>query len=369
MVSDVLIVPLWATEFAVCRLSMRARRSLSALLLILVAESDGIWYIVVTQPIKLLAHRVCRHLVFVLAADVQTLEMTGFINTTGVFRWSLLPTNSAAWRGEAVAPSLSDIGRRSLLLLMKQLVIVLNPYQLTLVISLLSLPSGNRSSAACSIRRTISLWAKLTCVITTRGHSRVFRGATLLEKNLLSEVRDGCSDLRLLRRVAACAERLLLLNEHLVMHLVVMHHLGSHVVKGSMVCLLCLHEWMIYELNRVVQLALCEELVRWRKTVIRVIQKVYHSWVVIMGGDRVKQNLSLVLQVVRPVAAWELLRKLHVWVQMRQHLLLIVNLRALTWASYIIHWSNNVIIIFLISNQERLVLIPISRLNLWCRRS
>lgn len=48
-----------------------------------------------------------------------------------------------------------------------------------------------------------------------------------------------------------------------------------------------------------------------------------------MGGDRIKQNLSLVLHGVSSVAARELLRKLHLRVQMSKHLL-IVHLRALT---------------------------------------
>ena len=89
-------------------------------------------------------------------------------------------------------------------------------------------------------------------MVATRGRSCVFSRASLLEKDLLSKVRDGCSDLRLLWWVSALTKRLLLVNIHLLMHLIVMHCLSSHVVKGSMVSLLCLHKWVIYQLNRVV---------------------------------------------------------------------------------------------------------------------
>lgn len=98
------------------------------------------------------------------------------------------------------------------------------------------------------------------------------------------------------------------------------------------------------------------------QAIVRVIQKVDHVRVLIvaiMCAHWVKHDLSLILQVLARLR--DLLAKLHMRIQLGQQLLLRVHLRIQTGATYVIYRRYHVTITFFVSNQERLMGIPLIR--------
>ena len=91
------------------------------------------------------------------------------------------------------------VSQKLMLLQLRANDVVLHADQLAFVVSLLALPRGYDCRAIGTIRGAIGLRAQHAGMVSTRGNtSCMFRGASLLEENLLTEVRDRCSYLTLL---------------------------------------------------------------------------------------------------------------------------------------------------------------------------
>lgn len=157
------------------------------MLLVLVTQCDHVLR-VVRHSLELLAYRVDGGLV-VDRVDPAHVKTQVCLVKVAIVLWRALLTihSTSVCRCEAVTARFRHLCRRSHLLL-RLLVIVLNSYQLVLVIPLLALAGRDDSSPPTLILRAIGLWTQLAGLISARWNTIAFPGAGLLEKNLLPEV-------------------------------------------------------------------------------------------------------------------------------------------------------------------------------------